>query len=194
MTAIIRFLSAFIFLLPFIGCQDEPPTQRPNIIFIMSDDHAYQASSAYQSASTYGLNLNQTPNIDRIAREGMRFDQCLVTNSICGPCRAEIQTGKYSHLNGFFCNGNKFDGTQQTFPKLLQKAGYTTAIYGKSHLKGKPQGYDDWKVLPGQGLYYNPDLITPEGRKRINGHCTDIVTNLAIDWLKTRRDGKCRCG
>ena len=99
-----------------------------------------------------------------------------------------IQTGKHSHKNGFMNNGNSFDWNQQTFPKLLQKAGYKTAIYGKSHLKGEPQGFDDWKVLPGQGLYYNPDMITPEGSKRIEGHCTDIVTDLAVEWLKEGRE------
>ena len=116
------------------------PAQRPNILFVFCDDHAYQAISAYQSVSAYGLKLNETPNIDRLAQEGMRFDNCYVTNSICGPCRAVIQTGKYSHLNGFYCNGNRFDGDQQTFPKLLQKAGYQTAIIGKWHLASRPAG------------------------------------------------------
>ncbi|MFP6619430.1 MAG: sulfatase, partial [Pirellulaceae bacterium] len=111
------------------------------------------------------------------------------TNSICGPSRAVIMSGKHSHKNGFMNNGNSFDWNQQIFPKLLQQVGYTTAIYGKSHLKGKPQGFDDWKVLPGQGLYYNPDMITPEGRQRIDGHCTDIVTDLAVEWLEKGRDG-----
>ena len=123
-----------------------------------------------------------------LASQGIVFKNSFCTNSICGPSRAVIQTGKHSHKNGFMNNGNSFDWNQQTFPKLLQKAGYTTAIYGKSHLKGEPQGYDDWKVLPGQGLYYNPDMITPEGRKRIEGHCTDIVTDLAVEWLKQGRE------
>ena len=158
---------------------------RPNILFIFSDDHAPHAIGAYNG---WLKSVNPTPNIDKLAAQGMLFENSFCTNSICGPSRAVIQTGKHSHKNGFMNNGNSFDWNQQTFPKLLQKAGYTTAMYGKSHLKGKPLGYDDWKVLPGQGLYYNPDMITPEGRKRINGHCTDVVTNLAVEYLKTGRD------
>ena len=159
---------------------------RPNILFIFSDDHAPHAIGAYDG---WLKSVNPTPNIDRLASQGMLFRNSFCTNSICGPSRAVIQTGKHSHKNGFMNNGNSFDWKQQTFPKLLQKAGYTTAIYGKSHLKGKPLGYDDWKVLPGQGLYYNPDMITPQGRKKIDGHCTDIVTDLAVEWLKEGREG-----
>ena len=164
--------------------------KRPNILFIFCDDHAYQAISAYQKVSAYGLNLNQTPNIDRLAREGMRFDNCYVTNSICGPCRAVIQTGKYSHLNGFLCNGNKFDGTQQTFPKLLQKAGYQTAVVGKWHLGTHmaPQGYDYSEVLIGQGPYYNPPMLRNGQRMQHTGYTTEIITDLALDWLKNQRD------
>jgi arylsulfatase A-like enzyme len=156
-----------------------------NILFIFSDDHAPNAIGAYNG---WLRSLNPTPEIDKLAAEGMVFENSFCTNSICGPSRAVIQTGKHSHKNGFMNNGNSFDWNQQTFPKLLQKAGYQTAIYGKSHLKGKPQGYDDWAVLPGQGLYYNPDLITPEGTKQVEGHCTDVVTDLAVDWLKKKRD------
>ena len=164
--------------------------QRPNIVFVYCDDHAYQAISAYQSVSAYGLALNQTPNIDRLAREGMRFDNCYVTNSICGPCRAVIQTGKYSHLNGFFCNGNRFDGAQQTFPKLLQKAGYQTAVIGKWHLGEHmiPQGYDYSEVLIGQGPYYNPPMLRNGQRVQHTGYTTNIITDLALDWLKNQRD------
>ncbi|MEZ6131036.1 MAG: sulfatase [Planctomycetaceae bacterium] len=158
---------------------------RPNILFIFSDDHAPHAIGAYDG---WLKEVNPTPNIDRLAAEGMLFRNSFCTNSICGPSRAVIQTGKHSHRNGFMNNGNSFDWNQQTFPKLLQQVGYTTAMYGKSHLKGTPQGYDDWKVLPGQGLYYNPDMITPEGTRRIDGHCTDIVTDLAVEWLKSGRD------
>ena len=125
-----------------------------NIVFIFSDDHAYQAISAY------GSRINKTPNIDRIANAGMRFDRALVCNSICGPSRAAILTGKYSHLNGFYRNGNLFDGEQQTFPKLLQKVGYQTAIVGKWHLGSDPTGFDYWDVLLGQGPYYNPPMKT----------------------------------
>ncbi len=164
--------------------------KRPNILFLFCDDHAYQAISAYQEVSAYGLNLNQTPNIDRLAKEGMRFDNCYVTNSICGPCRAVIQTGKYSHLNGFLCNGNKFDGTQQTFPKLLQKAGYQTAVIGKWHLGTHmaPQGYDYAEVLIGQGPYYNPPMLRNGEKTRHTGYTTEIITDLALDWLKNQRD------
>ena len=159
--------------------------ERPNIVFIFSDDHAPHAIGAYDG---WLKSVNPTPNIDKLAAQGMLFQNSFCTNSICGPSRAVIMTGKHSHKNGFMNNGNSFDWNQQTFPKLLRKAGYTTALYGKSHLRGKPQGFDDWKVLIGQGLYYNPDLLTPEGKTRIDGHCTDIVTDLAVDWLKTGRD------
>ena len=158
---------------------------RPNIVFIFSDDHSPNAIGAYDGSLK---SVNPTPNIDKLAAQGMLFKNSFCTNSICGPSRAVIMTGKHSHKNGFMNNGNSFDWNQQTFPKLLQKAGYATAIYGKSHLKGKPQGFDDWAVLPGQGLYYNPDLKTPEGLQKVDGYCTDIVTDLAVDWLKEGRD------
>jgi len=170
--------------------RDRAARKRPNVLFVYCDDHAYQAISAYQSVSAYGLNLNQTPNIDRLAREGMRFDNCYVTNSICGPCRAVVQTGKYSHLNGFCCNGNRFDGTQQTFPKLLQKAGYQTAVIGKWHLGEHmtPQGYDYSEVLIGQGPYYNPPMLLNGERVQHTGYTTTIITDLALKWLKNQRD------
>ncbi len=169
---------------------DAVPAPRPNILLVYCDDHAYQAISAYQSVSAYGLKLNETPNIDRLAREGMRFDNCFVTNSICGPCRAVVQTGKYSHLNGFFCNGDRFDGTQQTFPKLLQRAGYQTAVVGKWHLGHhmEPQGYDFHHILIGQGPYYNPPMIRNGERVQHTGYTTTIITDIALDWLKTKRD------
>lgn len=157
--------------------------QRPNIIYIMSDDHAYQAISAYGGPLK---DVAPTPNIDRLAINGMRFNRCLVTNSISGPCRAVILTGKYSHLNGFVANeGQKpFDGSQQTFPKLLQKAGYTTAIIGKWHLGSDPTGFDHWEILPGQGNYYNPDFITKDGRHREEGYVTELITEKSVSWLK----------
>ena len=130
--------------------------QTPNIVFIFCDDLTCQAISAYGDKRK----LLETPNMDRLAKEGMRFDRCLVTNSICGPMRAVIQTGKYSHANGFYNNSNsRFDSTQPTFPKLLQKSGYQTAIIGKWHLMTDPVGYDYWNVLPGQGAYYNPPMM-----------------------------------
>jgi len=164
--------------------------ERPNIIYIMSDDHAYQAISAYGGLLK---DAAPTPNIDRIARDGMRFDRCLVTNSISGPCRAVILTGKYSHINGFIKNeGQKpFDGSQQTFPKLLQNAGYTTAMIGKWHLGSDPTGFDHWEILPGQGNYYNPDFINKDGRHREEGYVTEIITGKSISWIdEVKASGK----
>lgn len=162
------------------NAQDKP--KRPNIIFIMSDDHAYQAISAYGDRFA---SVAPTPNIDRIAKNGMIFNRCLVTNSICGPSRATILTGKYSHLNGFLKNdATKFDGSQQTFPKLLQQAGYQTAMIGKWHLNSDPTGFDYWDILPGQGNYYNPDFINSKGKYREQGYVTDIIADKSLVWLK----------
>ncbi|MCF6314100.1 MAG: sulfatase [Verrucomicrobiales bacterium] len=177
-------LLACILLTTFALACHTRAAERPNILFIFSDDHAPHAIGAYNG---WLKSVNPTPNIDQLAADGMLFENSFCTNSICGPSRAVIQTGKHSHKNGFMNNGNAFDWNQQTFPKLLQKAGYQTAIYGKSHLKGKPQGFDDWKVLPGQGLYYNPDFLTPEGKITVQGYSTDIVTDMAVDWLKNKR-------
>jgi arylsulfatase A-like enzyme len=161
--------------------------KQPNILFIFSDDHAYQAISAYGDKR----HLLETPNIDRIGWEGMRFDRCLVPNSICGPSRASILTGKYSHLNGFYNNSNsRFDGSQQTFPKLLQGAGYQTAIIGKWHLISDPTGFDFWQVLPGQGVYYNPPMIKNGTRVKTEGYVTDLITDATLDWLKNRDKSK----
>ncbi len=160
-------------------------TRRPNILFIFSDDHADQAIGAY---GKWLAEHAPTPNIDRIAERGMLFRNCLVTNSICGPSRAVIQTGKYSHLNGFVRNGNRFDGSQQTMPKLLQQAGYQTAVVGKWHLESDPTGYDYWHILPGQGLYYNPPMIEMGQRVKHEGYTTEIITDIALDWLKNKRD------
>ena len=155
--------------------------KKPNIIFIFSDDHATQAISAY------GSKINQTPNIDRIAREGAIFKANFCTNSICGPSRASILTGKHSHKNGFKRNGNRFDPEQMTFPKLLQKVGYRTAVFGKWHLGTNPTGFNQWMVYPGQGSYYKPDYITPEGKKVIPGYSVEVTTDLAIDFLSTQK-------
>jgi arylsulfatase A-like enzyme len=155
----------------------------PNILFIFADDHAWQAISAYGEQRQ----LLQTPHIDRLAREGMRFDRCLVTNSICGPSRATILTGKYSHRNGFYNNSNsRFDGSQQTFPKLLQAAGYQTALVGKWHLVSDPTGFDYWHILPGQGIYYNPPMIEMGKRVEHQGYTTDLITDLSLQWLQER--------
>lgn len=159
----------------------------PNILFIFSDDLAWQAISAYGDKRK----LLDTPNIDRIAREGMRFDRCMVTNSICGPSRATILTGKYSHLNGFYNNSNsKFDGSQQTFPKLMQAAGYSTAIIGKWHLMSDPTGFDYWHILPGQGIYYNPPMNHMGKQVKHSGYTSDVITDLSIEWLKNRDKSK----
>jgi arylsulfatase A-like enzyme len=153
----------------------------------MTDDHASHALSCY------GSKINKTPNLDRIATEGMRFANCFCTNSICAPCRAVVLTGKYSHLNGVKDNRLKFDGSQQTFPKLLQKAGYETAMIGKWHLKTDPTGFDYWNVLPGQGLYHNPVLIEMGQRRKYTGYVTDIITDHALRWLKGRDNDKPFC-
>jgi len=139
----------------FLTCAQK--VKRPNIIFIMTDDHTKQAMGAYGSI------INETPNIDRIANEGMLFQKSFVTNSICAPSRAVALTGKYSHINGLRDNRDEFNGNQMTFPQLLQKAGYQTALLGKWHLKTKPTGFDYWKILPGQGQYYNPKFVEMSG-------------------------------
>ncbi|MBN2408163.1 MAG: sulfatase [Candidatus Aminicenantes bacterium] len=177
-------LAVAAWMLP--ACRREKPAGRtalqPNILVIMSDDHAAHAISAY------GSRLNATPQIDRIAREGMLFANCFCTNAICAPSRAVILTGRYSHLNGVRDNAVAFDGAQTTFPKLLQKAGYQTALIGKWHLKSDPTGFDYWTVLPGQGEYYNPDFIEMGVRKRREGYVTDILSDLAVDFLERSRD------
>ncbi|MEJ7736810.1 MAG: sulfatase [Chitinophagaceae bacterium] len=163
--------------------------RRPNILIIVSDDHAYQAVSAY------GGTLMQTPNIDRIAKEGALFKKAYVTNSICGPSRAVILTGKYSHKNGFKDNENsRFDGSQNTFVKELRKNGYNTAWIGKWHLETDPQGFDFWQLLPGQGQYYNPDFLTMDGgTKRMDGYVSNIVEDVAEEWLDKRDTTKPFC-
>ena len=166
--------------------QAEEPEQRPNIIFMVADDHGYQALSAYGYRFK---DIAPTPNIDRVAENGMRFNRCLVTNSICGPSRATILTGKYGHKNGFFLNEHTdFDGSQQTFPKLFQDEGYLTAIIGKWHLGSEPTGFNHWDILPGQGFYYNPIFINEEGRHELEGYVTDIITDKAIEWLENNKD------
>ena len=157
--------------------------KRPNILFIFSDDHAYQAIGAYNDPRR----LVETPQIDRIGREGMRFDRCIVPNSICGPSRASVLTGKYSHRNGFYNNSNsRFDGAQPTFPKMLRAAGYQTALIGKWHLVSDPSGFDEWQILPGQGVYYNPPMIHNGERVKHEGYTTDLITDFSLEWLKKR--------
>jgi N-acetylglucosamine-6-sulfatase len=161
--------------------------ERPNIVFIFSDDHAVEAISSYGGRLAA---VAPTPNIDRIAQEGALFENSFCANSICGPSRASILTGKLSHRNGFMDNNaSRFDESQVTFPKLLQKIGYDTALIGKWHLKSRPQGFDHWEILPGQGNYYNPHFIQMDGsRIQRSGYVTDIVTDLAIEWLEETRE------
>ena len=175
-----HFLALFCWLLA--GVQFAAAADRPNIIFIFTDDHASHSISAY------GSKINKTPNLDRIAREGMLFQNCFCTNSICGPSRAVIQTGLHNHLNGYIRNGLTFDNTQQTFPKLLRKNGYQTAMIGKWHLRSDPTGFDYYEVLYGQGPYYNPPMKRNGERVPHTGYTTDIITDLALDWLKNQRD------
>ena len=183
---LVRFgLVAFVVWAGDRAAQAAPPAQdRPNILYIMSDDHAAHALSCY------GSRINQTPNLDRIAKDGMRFTNCFVTNSLCGPSRAVLLTGKYSHINGFMDNAPKtvFDGSQQTFPKLLQAAGYQTAIIGKWHLNSDPTGFDYWNILPGQGVYNNPVLIEMGVKQKHTGYVEDIITDMTLDYLKNKRD------
>ena len=195
------FLYVFLTLFIFTSCGDkaekkaeenqeaqEESQKRPNIVFIISDDHAYQAISAYGGRLA---KVAPTPNIDRIADEGMLFDNALVTNSICGPSRATILTGKYSHKNGFVDNtfGTQFNFSQQTFGELLQQAGYKTGVLGKLHLGGTPtKGFDYIDILPGQGSYYNPLFVNEEGQYQLEGYATDIITDKAIKWMDSVKD------
>jgi arylsulfatase A-like enzyme len=172
-----RMFTLFVLAMPLAAAD------RPNIVFIFSDDHAYQAISAYGDHRK----LIDTPHIDRIAGEGIRFDRCLVPNSICGPSRATVLTGKYSHKNGFYNNTNsKFDGRQPHVAKYLQAAGYQTALVGKWHLVSDPTGFDHWKILPGQGIYYNPPMITNGARGATTGYVTDLITDASVEWLDRR--------
>lgn len=163
--------------------------EKPNIVVILSDDHAYQAISAYSNA------LMQTPNIDRIARDGVLFKKAYVTNSICGPSRAVLLTGKYSHKNGYKDNANShFDAGQDSFAKRLQAAGSQTAWIGKYHLGKELQGFDYWQILPGQGHYFNPDFLYMDGsRKRVEGYVSDVIEDAAEDWLDSRDQEKPFC-
>ncbi|WP_299120764.1 sulfatase [uncultured Winogradskyella sp.] len=188
-----------VMLFAFHSCKDNVEEKkediklkpRPNIVYIMADDHAEQAISAYGHPISQ---LAPTPNIDRIATEGALFKNNFCTNSICGPSRAVVLTGKFSHVNGFRMNGDQFDGSQQTFPKLLQEAGYNTAVIGKWHLHGLPQGFDYWKILTDQGNYYNPDFISVNKETkvadtiRIEGYATDIITQDGLTYLNSVKD------
>ncbi len=159
------------------------PPQRPNVLFIMTDDHAAHAISAY------GSKVNKTPQMDRLAREGMRFDRCYAVNSICTPSRATILTGKYSHKNGVPVF-NAFNGEQPNVAKYLQSAGYQTAMVGKWHLGSDPTGFDYWEILPGQGRYIDPVLYDRDGARVYEGYATDVITDLGLSWLLKRDPSK----
>ncbi|MDX1283562.1 MAG: sulfatase [Draconibacterium sp.] len=182
---LLKSISLVLLALVIFNCAppQEEEAQRPNILFIMSDDHAYQAVSAYGHKG-----LNKTPNIDRLAEEGAIFTRACVTNSICAPSRAVLLTGKHSFKNGKVDNVQPFNWDQPNFPKLMQANGYQTAMIGKIHLDGLPQGFDFSMVLPGQGHYYNPDFLINGERKRFEGYCTEIITETMLDWLKNKRD------
>ncbi|MGO4920575.1 sulfatase family protein [Maribacter spongiicola] len=179
MKNLILTIAGILFLLPVTSEAQKSNAKKPNIIFIMSDDHAYQAISAYDDK------LLQTPNIDRLAKEGMLFTNASVTNSICAPSRATILTGKHTHINGKVDNYFPFDTTQTTFPQIFKKNGYKTAMFGKLHFGNNPKGVDEFMILPGQGHYINPDFIVTNGDTITKqGYVTDIITDVSLDWLK----------
>ncbi|AKJ64118.1 sulfatase [Kiritimatiella glycovorans] len=175
-----------ILFLMLVGAPRIPAevSERPNILWIFSDDHAVQAIGAYGGRFE---NEHLTPNLDRIAGEGMVFDRACVANSICAPSRATLLTGKHSHLNGKRTNRGPFDHDQPQFQKILRRSGYQTAMVGKIHLPGAMQGFDYWEVLPGQGRYNDPVFITEDGKTTYKGHSTDIITDRALRWLEEAR-------
>ncbi len=161
--------------------QPEPaPRRRPNIVFVLADDHAAHAIGAYGSRSA------RTPNIDRLAAEGQRFANAFCGNAICAPARATLLTGLHSHAHGVVDNAAKFDGSLPTFPKALQQAGYQTALVGKWHLKSDPTGFSHWEVFPDQGQYYDPQFRSATGSRKLEGHASELVTDLALEWLDER--------
>lgn len=190
----VRYLAilSFVFL-TFLTCKNntsptsEEQNPQPNILFIMTDDHSYQTFSSYDDR------FIQTPNLDRIGQEGVLFKNSFVTNSICAPSRATMLTGKHNHINGQINNFVRFDSSQVTFPKLLQNAGYETALVGKWHLKSEPTGFDHWEILIGQGNYYNTDFIENGDRKRSEGYVTDVITDKSLNWLENRDQEKPFC-
>lgn len=190
-TSVVKSLSLAILLLLFLPvlAQQKNNSDRPNIVIIISDDHAFQAISAY------GSQLMQTPNMDRLAKGGALLNRAYVTNSICGPSRAVLLTGKYSHKNGFKDNETSvFDHGQDLFVKRLQEVGYETAWIGKQHLGNKPQGFDYWEILPGQGSYFNPDFLKMDGtRAHYEGYVSDIISDLTEGWLNERDASKPFC-
>lgn len=163
-----------------LSTAQQSKASKPNIVFIMSDDHAAHAISAY------GSRINKTPNIDRLAKEGVRLANCFCTNSICTPSRAAILTGQYSHKNGVYTLNDKLDPARDNVAKRLREQGYQTAMIGKWHLQTDPSGFDYWNILPGQGLYYDPVFIENGERKKHQGYCTDLIGDLTLKWLEQR--------
>ena len=176
-------VAAACLLFGTLGACTEQSSSRPNILLVFTDDHAAHAVSAYGSV------INETPNIDRLAAEGMLFENAFVTNSICAPSRATILTGQYGHLNGVPTNYDTLHATTLTFPKLLREAGYQTALIGKWHLKVAPEGFDHFEVLRGQGPYYNPILFSADDSVSYEGYTTDIITDRTLRWMQEERDG-----
>lgn len=179
-------LAACVQSLGILANEADDSQARPNILFFFSDDLTTQAISSYR----YGMDLPPTPNIDRIANEGMLFENSFCGNSICTPSRGTVMTGLHSHKNGIVNLSGALDPARPTWPKTLRKNGYTTAIFGKWHMKTRPVGFDAWDVLSGQGSYYNPHLHNANGSREIKGHSTDVITDLALEWLKERDDTK----
>jgi arylsulfatase A-like enzyme len=190
-----RFGLSFAAIILCIGANSQAASsERPNVLFIMSDDHTSQAISAYGGMLA---DVCPTPNIDRLASEGMLFRNCFVTNSICTPSRAAIMTGKYAHKNGVY-KFTAMDHSQPTLPKMMQRGGYHTSLIGKYHLHSNPVGLDYYSVLPGQGAYHNPSFIRkgdehPGGRVRdgkrtvFEGHSSDVIADQALDYLENKR-------
>lgn len=186
---LIHRASAALALSLTFAAESAAAQERPNIVFLFSDDHAAHAISAYRAHLPYGARLPDTPNLDRLAQDGMLFRNAFVTNSICGPARATVLTGQYGHLNGVMTNREALHPTHVTFPRLLHDAGYQTALFGKWHLRSQPQGFDRYEILPGQGPYYNPALVSERGdTARYTGYTLHIVTGRALQWVRAERD------
>ncbi|TPX10094.1 uncharacterized protein E0L32_001291 [Thyridium curvatum] len=162
------------------------PSSRPNILFVMADDHAAKSISAY------GAGINHTPHLDRLAKEGMLFNHCYVTNSICTPSRATILTGTHNHVNDVMTLDSELNNRLPNVAKAMRTGGYATAMYGKWHLgegiRHEPTGFDDWAVIPGQGEYWDPAFITESGTSNIPGYATDIITDKSLDFIKKTRE------
>ena len=185
-----RLSTLWIWLCACAAATSAAQAQRPNIVFIYADDHAAHAVSAYRRHLPYAIDLPATPNLDRLAREGMLFRNAFATNSICGPARAAVLTGQYGHLNGVLTNSDSLHQTHVNFPKLLQGGGYTTALIGKWHLHERPSGFDRYEILPGQGAYYNPVLVSQTDSIRYTGYTQEIITERALAWLDRRDANK----